>query len=93
LAVAISRSGTTSETVWPHRFCETIAPPVIALTCYADSDLARESNWQMIIPEAQEKSVVMTRSFTAQLLVLSRLGNRRFDQRLDPATGKPSGTR
>jgi glucosamine--fructose-6-phosphate aminotransferase (isomerizing) len=71
LAVAISRSGTTSETVWAAAFLrEQLHLPVIALTCYADSDLAHASNWQMIIPEAQEKSVVMTRSFTSQLLAL-----------------------
>ncbi len=71
LAVAVSRSGTTSETVWAAAFLrKQLHLPVIALTCYADSALARESNWQMIIPDAQEKSVVMTRSFTAQLLVL-----------------------
>jgi len=71
LAVAISRSGTTSETVWAAAFLrKQLRLPVVALTCYADSALARESNWQMIIPDAQEKSVVMTRSFTAQLLVL-----------------------
>lgn len=68
-AVTISRSGTTTETVWAAKFLrEQLHLPVIALSCYGDGALARESDWRMIIPEAQEKSVVMTRSFTSQLL-------------------------
>ncbi len=71
VAVAISRSGTTSETVWAAAFLrKQLRLPVLAVTCYADGALAGESNWQIIIPDAQEKSVVMTRSFTAQLLAL-----------------------
>lgn len=69
LVVAISRSGTTTETVWAAKFLrEQLHVPVIALSCYADRALAHEGDWRMIIPEAQEKSVVMTRSFTSQLL-------------------------
>lgn len=71
LAVTISRSGTTTETVWAAKFLrEQLHLPVIAFSCYGDRALARESDWRMIIPEAQEKSVVMTRSFTSQLLGL-----------------------
>jgi len=71
LAVTISRSGTTTETVWAAKFMrEQLHLPVIALSCYGDGALARESDWRMIIPEAQENSVVMTRSFTSQLLGL-----------------------
>ncbi len=71
LAVAISRSGATTETLWAVSFMrQQLGIPVIGLTCYGESALARESNWPMVLPEAQEKSVVMTRSFTAQLLAL-----------------------
>ncbi|MCG3154267.1 MAG: Glutamine--fructose-6-phosphate aminotransferase [isomerizing] [bacterium] len=71
LAVAISRSGTTTETVWAaSHLRRNLQVPVVAVTSGADSALAHESDWRIIIPEAQEKSVVMTRSFTSQLLAL-----------------------
>ncbi len=71
LAVAISRSGTTTETLWAVALLrQKLGIPVVGLTCNGESPLARESNWSMILPEAREKSVVMTRSFTAQLLAL-----------------------
>lgn len=71
LAVAISRSGTTTETVWAaNHLRRNLQTPVVAVTSCADSALAHESDWRIIIPEAQEKSVVMTRSFTSQLLAL-----------------------
>ncbi len=71
LAVAISRSGTTTETVWAaSHLRRSLQVPVVAVTSGADSALARESDWRIIIPEAQEQSVVMTRSFTSQLLAL-----------------------
>lgn len=71
LAVAISRSGTTTETVWAARHLRrNLQVPVVAVTSGADSALAHESDWRIIIPEAQEQSVVMTRSFTSQLLAL-----------------------
>jgi glucosamine--fructose-6-phosphate aminotransferase (isomerizing) len=71
LAVAISRSGATTETLWAVSFMrQRLGIPVIGLTCYGESTLAHESNRSMVVPEAQEKSVVMTRSFTAQLLAL-----------------------
>ncbi len=71
LAVAISRSGTTTETVWAaNHLRRNLQTPVVAVTSCADCDLVRESDRHIIIPEAQEKSVVMTRSFTSQLLAL-----------------------
>lgn len=71
LAVAISRSGTTTETVWAaNHLRRNLQVPVVAVTSCADCALVREGDWHIIIPEAQEKSVVMTRSFTSQLLAL-----------------------
>lgn len=71
LAVTISRSGRTTETVLAASLLrQKLRLPVVSITCYAESDLARECDWQMVLPEAQEKSVVMTRSFTSQLLAL-----------------------
>lgn len=71
LAVAISRSGTTTETVWAaNHLRQHLRVPVIGITSYVESALARESDGRIILPEAQEKSVVMTRSFTSQLLAL-----------------------
>lgn len=71
LAVAISRSGTTTETVWAaDHLRRHMRIPVVGLTAYAESALAQTCDWGIVIPEAMEKSVVMTRSFTSQLLAL-----------------------
>jgi glutamine---fructose-6-phosphate transaminase (isomerizing) len=73
-AVVISRSGRTSEAL---RAAEILASTsnavVIGLTCSQDSELAKLCQITLALPGADEKSMVMTRSFTSMLLALLHL--------------------
>lgn len=65
LLVAISRSGTTTETTRAaERFKAERLGNVIGITCY-DTDLVNLSDVSLIIPEGQEESVAQTRSFAS----------------------------
>jgi fructoselysine-6-P-deglycase FrlB-like protein len=68
-AVAISRSGTTTEVL---ELTERLQPavPVLALTADADSPLAREAASTVALPFADEESVVQTRFATSALALL-----------------------
>jgi glutamine---fructose-6-phosphate transaminase (isomerizing) len=65
LLVAISRSGTTTETTRvAEKFKAERRGNVIAITCY-DSALVNLSDISLVIPEGQEESVAQTRSFAS----------------------------
>ena len=67
--LAISRSGTTSETVAAVKQIKTL--PNIntsVVTCYPDSELALLADTLIAVPAAQEKSIAQTRSFTNMML-------------------------
>lgn len=69
LVFAISRSGTTSEIIKAVDFLQkNQLAECIALTGYPESQLAKTSNYSIVLPHIQEKSVVMTGSFTNLLL-------------------------
>jgi glucosamine--fructose-6-phosphate aminotransferase (isomerizing) len=72
VAFVISRSGTSSEAVLAARYLRANVPGavVVGVTCTPDSDLARESDYRLALPHANDRSVVMTRSFTNMLLAL-----------------------
>ncbi|HEY1423944.1 MAG TPA: SIS domain-containing protein [Candidatus Acidoferrum sp.] len=73
-AVVISRSGKTSEAI---RAAESLIRkhkvPTIGVTCTAGSELTKICETTLVLSAADEKSMVMTRSFTAMLLALIRL--------------------
>jgi glucosamine--fructose-6-phosphate aminotransferase (isomerizing) len=76
LLVAISRSGTTSETVKAvERFKEQRRGEVIAITNY-ETDLAEMADTAIIIPEGQEESVAQTRSFASMFVAATAFGLR-----------------
>jgi len=67
--VAFSRSGETTETILAARFYrERGWGPVIGVTTQADSSLGAASDLALVLPWANDQSVVMTRSFTTMLL-------------------------
>ena len=72
--VVISRSGRTSESV---RAAELLTRkhnlPTLGVTCAADSELAKACQLTIALTSADEKSMVMTRSFTSMLLALQQL--------------------
>jgi glucosamine--fructose-6-phosphate aminotransferase (isomerizing) len=75
-AVLISRSGKTSETV---RAAEVLSRKfkvaTVGLTCVNNSELSKTCDRTIAIPAADEKSMVMTRSFSSMLLALLRLAS------------------
>ncbi|HUL32611.1 MAG TPA: SIS domain-containing protein [Candidatus Eisenbacteria bacterium] len=86
-AVVISRSGSTSEAVRAaedlrnrHRIA------TLGITCTKGSELARECDLMIELPGADEKSVVMTRSFSTMLLALLLLAGETGDGRLPAET-------
>ena len=87
-AVAISRSGQTSETLRAASVLQQeLKIPTIGITCEAGSELEAICERTVVLTDCEEKSTVMTRSFTGMLLSLqylaSRLsGNSRFIEEL-----------
>lgn len=74
LLLAVSRSGTTTETLWAQeRFRGTYGGPVLAVTCYPQNPLAQQADFVLAAPDAQEQSVAQTRSFTSMLLLTQAL--------------------
>jgi glucosamine--fructose-6-phosphate aminotransferase (isomerizing) len=72
ILIAISRSGTTSETLAAvKRFRETNGGPVVAITNYGDSPLAKMGDLTIAIPAGQEVSVAQTRSFASMYIATS----------------------
>jgi len=66
LLVAISRSGTTTETVKAvQRFQSTASGSTIVISNDGDSELALLGDITIAIPNGQEKSVAQTRSFAS----------------------------
>ncbi len=72
--VAFSRSGETTETVVALRQFRTwAAGPAIAVTCRRGSDMEKEADLTIALPAADDRSVVMTSSFTTMLLAADLL--------------------
>ena len=69
LLVAVSRSGTTTETVRAvESFRKNANGTVVTLTCYPQSDLARMGDVNLVLESGQEKSVAQTRAFSVLYL-------------------------
>lgn len=67
--LAISRSGSTTETVQAvQSFKQQRGDPVVCITNYDDQPLAKLADLTFSIPEGQEKSIAQTRSFSSMFL-------------------------
>ena len=76
LLVAVSRSGTTSETVKAvERFREEQRGDVVVISNY-DQVLSRSAHVNIVIDEGQEQSVAQTRSFASMFVAASALAAR-----------------
>lgn len=74
LLLAVSRSGATTETLRAlERFRESSSEPVLAVTCYPESPLARQADFALVARDAKEQSIAQTRSFTSMLLLTQAL--------------------
>lgn len=74
LPVMISRSGLTSEVLRATRILENEGIRTVAITCAPGQPLESLSTVTLKMYAADEKSTVMTRSFTSMLLGLQYLG-------------------
>lgn len=74
LPVMISRSGLTSEVIRATRILEKEGVRTVAITCAPGQPLESLSSVTLKVYAADEKSTVMTRSFTSMLLGLQYLG-------------------
>jgi glutamine---fructose-6-phosphate transaminase (isomerizing) len=74
LLVAISRSGTTTETLRAvERFREVNGGSVLAVSCYPESELVQAADFALLAPAAQEQSIAQTRSFSSMVLLTQAL--------------------
>ncbi|SMB97449.1 glucosamine--fructose-6-phosphate aminotransferase (isomerizing) [Thermanaeromonas toyohensis ToBE] len=75
IVIGISRSGSTTET-WMalKRAKGDYNARTMAVTCKASSEIERVADYYLGLPFSDEKSVVMTRSFTSMLLALELMG-------------------
>src|SRR6266566_5397283 len=72
--VLISRSGQASEVVAAAEALETRGIPTLAITCASGQPLEEFASETILLSRADEKSTVMTRSFSSMLLTLQALG-------------------
>jgi glucosamine--fructose-6-phosphate aminotransferase (isomerizing) len=71
LFVTVSRSGETTETIRAlEHFQAASMGDIIVVTCYPESRLAQLAQYVISVPDAQEKSVAQTRSFSNMLLAV-----------------------
>jgi glutamine---fructose-6-phosphate transaminase (isomerizing) len=74
LLVAVSRSGSTTETVRAvEKFKQQNRGPVIAITNYGDQPLAGSADIPLVIEKGQEESVAQTRSFASMFVAATAL--------------------
>jgi glutamine---fructose-6-phosphate transaminase (isomerizing) len=88
-ALVISRSGRTSEAVRAAQVLrKEMRLPTMGVTCAEESELEAECDSTLVLSAADEKSTVMTRSFTSMLISLQWLaaehsGNVGFSRSLE----------
>jgi glucosamine--fructose-6-phosphate aminotransferase (isomerizing) len=96
-AVVISRSGQTSEAVRAARVLKRqMHIPTVGITCAQNTPLEAECDSTLVLRSADEKSTVMTRSFTSMLISLQYVaahhaGNSAFIQSLKTMAEQFSG--
>lgn len=74
LLVAISRSGSTTETIRAaNQFVKQARGAVIVISCYADKPLNRFATVNLTALSGQEQSVAQTRSFSSMLVMAEAL--------------------
>lgn len=71
--VLISRSGRTSEVIQAAQLLQQRKIAAVAITCTAGQQLEQLAASTILLAEADERSTVMTRSFTSMLLALQYL--------------------
>ncbi|TCP43012.1 glutamine--fructose-6-phosphate transaminase (isomerizing) [Rhodovulum marinum] len=88
LAVFVSQSGETADTLAALRYCTGRAQRIVSVVNVAESSIARESDLALPILAGAEIGVASTKAFTCQLAVLALVALEAARQRgtLDAAT-------
>jgi len=73
MPVLISRSGRTTEVLKAAELLRSRNLPTLAVTCAPGQPLEKSATATISLPHADERSTVMTRSFSSMLLVLQEL--------------------
>jgi len=73
LAVFVSQSGETADTLAALRYCEGKADKIVSIVNVPESSIARESDLALPIHAGTEIGVASTKAFTCQLSVLAVL--------------------
>lgn len=74
LLVAVSRSGSTTETIRAvEEFKKQQHGPVVAITNYGDQPLAELADLALVIEKGQEESVAQTRSFASMYVAATAM--------------------
>lgn len=73
LAVFISQSGETADTLAPLRYCKENGQHILSVVNAAESTIARESDAILLTLAGPEIGVASTKAFTTQLTVLASL--------------------
>jgi glutamine---fructose-6-phosphate transaminase (isomerizing) len=71
--VLISRSGYTTEMIEAGKYFQEKKIPTLGISCGASTPLEKISTTTIVLRAADEKSTVMTRSFTSMLIALQLL--------------------
>lgn len=90
LLIAISRSGTTTETLTAvGQFRRLGGMAVWGISCYPQQTLAQEVDLVLLAEAAQEKSIAQTRSFASMLVLVQGLAAIAAGEDLGPLSALP----
>jgi glucosamine--fructose-6-phosphate aminotransferase (isomerizing) len=81
VALFISQSGETADTLAALRYCEGKADQIVSVVNVAESSIARESDIALPILAGTEIGVASTKAFTCQLTVLLLMALKAAEQR------------
>lgn len=91
LLVAVSRSGTTTETLRAvEGFKQQTDGKVVTLSCYPQGDLAHLGDLNLVLESGQEQSVAQTRAFSVLYLATVFLAHRWAAKPLEPLNDLPA---
>ncbi|MEQ9693662.1 glutamine--fructose-6-phosphate transaminase (isomerizing) [Shimia sp. SDUM112013] len=92
LALFVSQSGETADTLAALRYCEGKADKIVSVVNVPESSIARESDLALPILAGTEIGVASTKAFTCQLTVLLMLALKAASDRGEMSEGEIAAT-
>ena len=89
--IVISRSGATTEALWAARAARAAGARVLAFPCSPQSPLGEDASQSVVLPQGEDHTVVMIRSFTTLLMALQALLARHRGQSVPEARLRAAG--